>query len=207
MKEKSWDSIWKNYHGLNFLGKMHKKSQFNMLDKITKMIRLDKKIKIIDCGCGAGHTLNFFRMLGYKNSIGTDISKNAINLCNKNYFFIENNDVFNIDIIKSKKFHRKFDMVFSDGMIEHFKETDSISKALCDISKKWILLFQPNHFSLLGKIKEVSEKLGKSSWEKEYDYSKEDYERMFLKNGFKLTYFKNFHYGESFCLLFRRVSK
>jgi cyclopropane fatty-acyl-phospholipid synthase-like methyltransferase len=197
-----WDEIWRDFKGLNILGRFFKRSQSKALRKILEKIDLKKNAKIIDIGCGAGHTLKYFRMLGYRNSVGVDISINSIKLCNKLFGFKLGKDVFRKDITKSRV--DKYDLVFSDGMLEHFKDPSKLVKGICNSSRKWILLFQPNAKSLIGRLKNISEKLGKASWEEEHEYVLSDYMKMFEGSGFELYGYGTFHFGESLWILMKK---
>jgi len=52
---------------------------------INMLTRLDKDKKLIVTGCGSGDTLEVLSKLGFRNLVGYDISKNAINLAKKDY--------------------------------------------------------------------------------------------------------------------------
>jgi cyclopropane fatty-acyl-phospholipid synthase-like methyltransferase len=196
---KKWDDVWKNFDNMNWFGRRFKNEQRKAIEKVLNKISLESGAKIIDVGCGTGYTLFFFRSLGYRNSIGIDRSSNSIKICNKLFKFVENKDVFKKDIVKDKI--GKFDLVFSDGLLEHYKPIRPLVKVMCSISKKWVLLFQPNQKSLFSKIKY---KFGSKEWEKEYFYTKEDYIKEFETFGFKLQYDKNLNFNEEMILLFKK---
>lgn len=119
---KSWDEIWKNFKGLSLLGRILKRKQKKTLNKILKKIKLPKNAKIIDIGCGSGFTLAFFRELGYKNSIGIDLSRNSLALCNKFFGFKNGKDVFLMDARNINFSDNSFDLVFFDGLLENFED-------------------------------------------------------------------------------------
>ena len=90
---KTWDDIWVAYEP-NFLARRVKRAQARTLAKIVNRIGLPKDSKIIDIGCGSGSILAMFRHLGYFNSIGIDISPNALELCSHLLGFEEGKDTF-----------------------------------------------------------------------------------------------------------------
>jgi len=96
-----------------------------------------------------------------------------------------------------------FDLVFSDGLLEHFKDFSTIAKEFCRISKKWILLFQPNQTSFFGILKRFGEKFIRVSWEKEYLYKKEDYVKTFSNLDFNLVKFGGINFNEEMWLLYK----
>lgn len=173
---RKWDDIWGDFKR-NFLIKVVievvARSQEKTLKNILKKIALEKNSTIIDVGCRTGSTLSFFRNLGFKNSIGIDISPNAIKLCNKLFNFKEGKDVFLQDV---RDIDSKFKLVFSDGLLEHYQDALPIVEGINRISNGLILLFQPNQDNFFAPIKY---KLGSNFWEREFHYTKEDYLRMF----------------------------
>lgn len=203
--KKTWDEIWKDFKGLNWFGRRLKKEQRKILEKILDKIKLAKESRIVDVGCGSGFTLAFFRELGYKNSIGIDSSKKSLEVCDKLFNFKNGKDVFLMDTRKLRFHNNSFDLVFSDGLLEHFKDISSIAKDFCRITNSWILLFQPNQASLFGKIKKLAENFFQVSWEKEYFYTKEDYVKVFSRYGLKLVDSGGINFNEQMWLLLRRM--
>lgn len=204
IKKRNWGDIWQEYRGLNWLGRRLKKMEYKGLKKILIYANLPKKSKIIDLGCGSGSVVRFFRRLGYKNSIGLDFYPSSIKLCQKLYSFKENKDVFLGDAKKTDFPDRNFDLVFSEGMLEHFLDCRSIVQEHCRIAKKYVLLFQPNHESFFGKMKRYKEKIGFPSWENEHTYLKKDYLKLFSKFGFELKESGGINLNEVLWLLFKR---
>src|SRR3990170_3055158 len=183
----NWEEIWGNYGNLNWFGARLKKSQKKTLQSVLKKMHLTKRANILDVGCGTGSTLKMFRDFGYKNSFGADFSKESIKVCQKLYGFEAGKDTFVRDARNLKFKSRAFDLVFSDGMLEHLPSIDKAVAEMCRVSKKYVLIFQPNQSSFFSKIKELVSKFKEVSWEKEYPYSKMDYETKFAKYGFKLA--------------------
>jgi len=201
--ERNWDEIWKDFKGLNWFGRRLKKEERKVLKKILEEIKLPKEAKVIDVGCGSGFTLSFFREFGYKNSIGIDNSKNSLKVCEKFFNFKKGKDIFFMNARNIKFPDNSFDLVFSDGLLEHFEDFTDIAKEFCRISKSWILLFQPNQTSFFGKIRRFEENFIRVSWEKEYLYKKENYVKVFYKFGFKLVNSGEINFNEVMWLLFK----
>lgn len=200
-KNRAWNEVWKDFKGLNWFGRRLKREQRKALKKILDEIKLPKDAKIIDVGCGSGFTLAFFRKLGYDNSIGIDLSKNSLAVCNKLFNFKNGKDVFLMDARSIKFPDNSFDLVFSDGLLGHFEDFSAIAKEFCRISKSWILLFQPNQTSFFGRLKKFAENFMKTSWEKEYFYKKEDYAKVFSEFGFNLVNSGGINLNEQIWLL------
>lgn len=199
---RAWEDVWKDFKGLNWFGRRLKEKQLEVIEEVVDIIKLPADAKIIDVGCGGGYTLSMFRNLGFKKSWGFDHSSEALKVCKEHCGFIEGKDVFKDELLKRRVMKRRFDMVFSGGLIEHYKNTTPIVGAMCRLSKKWILIMQPNWDSLFSKIKY---RLGSQEWEKEYYYNKKDYEKMFKNFGFKLVKSGLLNWNEVMWLLFKRV--
>ena len=198
----AWDDIWGRFEGISLFGRRLKGEQAKALAKIVSELKLPKDSKIIDVGCGIGANLVIFRNLGYSNSIGIDTSQNALEISARLFALRKGKDTFLMDARNIKFLDNSFDLVFSDGLLEHFEDPPlDIVGELCRISKKWILLFQPNQTSLFGRVKWLYQKLGKASWAKEYPYSKRDYVTMFAKFRFSLAGFGSINLQEAMWLL------
>jgi len=199
INKNTWNDEWKDFKGLNFFGKKFAESQKKTVNNILEKEDVPKNIKIIDLGCGTGRTIKMFRDLRYYNSIGIDISQNSIQHCSRNGFII-NKDVFLMDGTKTKFNDNSFDLVFADGVLEHFKDFTPFVKEMCRISKKYVLITQPNHFSLYGKILLL---LNRKVVD-EYTYKISDFENCFKKFDFKLTRKTSFNFNEQWALLFKK---
>lgn len=199
---KTWDDIWDEYVP-NLMARRVKRVQTKALARILSVVELPKDSRIIDVGCGSGFTLAVFRNLGYFNSVGIDISAHGLELCSQLFDFKEGKDTFLMDARSVGFPDNSFDLVFSDGMLEHFEEPPlDIVSEFCRISRKWILLFQPNQTSLSGRVKWLWQKIGRASWEKEYHYSKQNYVSMLTQFGFSLVASGNINLREEMWLLF-----
>ncbi len=195
----SWNSEWADFRGLNFFGKKFAEGQKKAVKKFLEKENLPKDARILDFGCGSGRTLKMFRSFGYENSIGVDVSPNSMRLCEKGGFKI-GKDVF---LTKDEGTSFKdgiFDLVFADGVLEHFDDFTPIVKEMCRLSKKYVLITQPNHFSLYGRILRKTDRKAVH----EYTYRIVDFEKAFAKNNFKLIRFSSFNFREHWALLFRR---
>jgi cyclopropane fatty-acyl-phospholipid synthase-like methyltransferase len=211
-----WDEEWSEFKGTSFFGRFLRIAQRRAFKKIFSKINIDRNSKVIDVGCGSGTTLYFLKKYGFVNSIGIDSSPQSLNIC-KEFFGLENGrDIFLMDAAKTNFRSEQFELVFSDGLLEHFKNPIPIIKEKCRISKKWILLFQPNHSSLINKIKQMLSifvirfyKKGRIylealTWQSEFDYTKDDYNKWFKKFGFNLVDCGGLNFNESMWLLFQR---
>ncbi len=195
----TWNSEWEHFTGLNFFGKKFAEGQKKAVKNFLEKENILKNAKILDFGCGSGRTLKMFRSFGYENSIGVDVSPNAMILCEKNGLII-GKDVFLVKEGGTGFKKKNFDLVFADGVLEHFEDFSPIVEEMCMLSKKYVLITQPNHFSLYGKI------LRKTKHKPvfEYTYRISDFEKAFAKNEFKLVRISRFNFREHWTLFFKK---
>lgn len=188
MKRKVWEKSWSDlnntvYSDKNIISKIGFHFQKKAIKDVVDRARLNKKAKIIDIGCGSGKSLFYFRDFGFKNSIGIDISSNALKICDSLGFKI-NKDVFLMSGAKTKFKSNSFDLVFAEGLLEHFKDFMPIAREMARLSKRYILITQPDHFTLTGNmLNRIVSKLEKAHV-KEYDYRMSDFIKAFESLGF-----------------------
>lgn len=105
-------NIFKNAHSKNDFEEYHKYFKKNYLKHLN-----NKKLKILDVGCGMGHFLYFLKKEGFENFCGIDISAEQIKLCKKN-------DLFNVKTTSVEKFLKlnkaKFDVIIFNDIVEHW---------------------------------------------------------------------------------------
>lgn len=70
----------------------------------------DKKLRVLDFGCGRGANLEFFSDMGFE-VYGIDISKEAIDICKNNQYFKADHFI-QCDVIKDKSLQELFDIKF-----------------------------------------------------------------------------------------------
>lgn len=201
---KTWDEIWQKYKGPRLPFDKLRQNQTRICRQITSQIGLARDSKIVDVGCGSGATLAMFRHLGYSNSIGIDNSQAALEACHRLFSLEPGKDVLEMDARNIEFADNSFDFVFSHGMLEHFENPLDIVSEFCRISKKWILLFQPNQTSLFGRVYWLWGKTGRATWEKEYHYSKLDYLNMLSKFRFSLADSGDYYLHTDMWLLFAK---
>lgn len=92
-----------------------------MLDIIKLNEESDRKVSLLDFGCGTGHLLDFVRRNNKKNIIysGLDISQKFIDVAKKKY---PDNSFYCIDILDSKDSIGNFDYVVMNGVFTEKRE-------------------------------------------------------------------------------------
>ncbi|MBI5701263.1 radical SAM protein [Candidatus Saganbacteria bacterium] len=200
----NWDNFWSKKEGPTRIGQFLMNLSIDAvkktLDRNSDNIKHDAKI--LDIGCGSGRTLNIFRRWGYSNIIGIDNSVESVKRC-IDYGFEKDKDVFVMDGTHTSFKDNEFEVVFSEGILEHFLDFSGFAKEMARISSKYILLIQPNHFSFFGKtINFLSDHLRQNV--KEYSYKIDDFILAFQKNGYKLKEKRDTPLADFWILLFEK---
>ena len=161
---------------------------------------------VLDIGCGLGRTVLFFRKLGLKSTIGIDWSVEGLKVCEEKGLDI-NKDVFRMDCRNTSFKDNYFKLVFSEGILEHYRDFFPLVKEMSRISNEYIYVLQPNHFSLCGKLRVfVLNNMLKGSNESfpELSYRMEEFIESFNKFGFRLIMQKHTTLNNYAVLLFKK---
>lgn len=180
---KEWDQFWKEYNTSKA------EVYYIMLrDKIikdtSKMLNKDK-IRILEAGCGYGSNSRLLIRDKKFDVWCLDLSKEAIKKVKK-----EIKNAYVGDIQKMPFKDEFFDVVFSSGVIEHFKDESKAVNELYRITKKngIIITFVPGKYSLWQLYKIIKAKNWVHGYEKNYTLGK-------LKKTFLLHNVKILNYG------------
>ena len=175
----TWDKRWEGSEEeerLTFIGKIMFKAKEKVLATAINDIT---NANVIEIGCGLGHTMEVYKKNGL-NCVGIDVSSHAISVCR--------NKGLNVTQRKLEDITEKYDLVSSDGMLEHFLNFEPYAQQLMNISKDYVLLIQPNHDSFWGKtLAYLAELLRGRENVFEYNYRIKDFITVFQNNGFMIT--------------------
>jgi SAM-dependent methyltransferase len=199
-----WNSYWKDFNGYTFVGRFLMKQSLAVVKTVLESdgTVIKKDAKIIDIGCGTGRTLAIFRSWGYSNIYGIDNSEESIKLCEQRGF-IKNKDVFVMDGMNTTFNDDEFELVFSEGILEHFSDFTGFVNEMARINSKYILLIQPNHFSYFGKILNFLQDCLMHNI-KEFSYTVDDFKVSFEDVGYTLKYLKDSPQKDFWILLFEK---
>lgn len=146
--ENGWDTFWDAKRSSRFTKKSWSKIRMmKLLDQVTK-----EGMTVLDVGCGSGFFSNYFISKGCK-VYAMDYSLEALKIAkeithNKAEAYLQD-DIFNLDFVQ--KYNKKFDILFSDGLLEHFSDEDQkkIVNNLKALKKTdgVIATFVPNKYS------------------------------------------------------------
>lgn len=133
---KIWSEFWTEKE--SWLWILRFTPTYKKIVKMFKSINLPKDAKILDAGCGTGKLASFWLNEGY-DILGVDISDAALAITNK-----KGVKTIKADILKGLPFEDKsFDLVYSDGLLEHFVDPEPILAELFRVSKQYVLTFVP----------------------------------------------------------------
>lgn len=133
MEEEKWNKFWRSSEvGVSPTRK-------NLFREFME-IELPKKSKVLDVGCGSGTLAHFWKEQGY-NVTGFDISEKSLEISrNKGIYCVKG------DITKKLPFDdNTFELVYSDGLLEHFKNPDYVLKEIFRASRKHVLTIVPRN--------------------------------------------------------------
>ena len=198
-QQPTWNEVWESSAGLNWFGRQLQRAQFEVIAQMLAEVSLPKDARLLDLGCGSGRSLADFRTMGYANSVGIDIAPNSIKVCEQ-MGFKAGKDVFLMDGTATGFQNGEFKLVYSGGVIEHFPDFEPFVREMTRISNSYVLLMQPNHFSLFRKLVDLLRGVPVD----EYFYREEDYTARFEQYGFSLIGERGCHFNEQFALLYRR---
>ncbi|GJQ59919.1 MAG: methyltransferase domain-containing protein [Candidatus Scalindua sp. AMX11] len=175
----TWDRRWEGSEEeerLTFIGRMMFKAKERLLTKAVKGLSIDR---VIEVGCGLGHTMEVYKKNGF-NCVGIDVSAHAVSVCR--------NKGLNVTRRKLEEITETYDLVSSDGMLEHFLHFEPYARMLMRVSSNYVLLIQPNHGSFLGKtLVYLAELIRGDENVFEYNYRIKDFIEVFNRNGFEVV--------------------
>lgn len=202
-----FNNEWKEFKGYTWLGNITQKNIVKRVKEVFDEINLPKDAKIIDMGCGVCKMLSAFREWGYKNSIGIDFSSESIKRCAEQGFQ-ENKDVFKMDATNADFSDGEFTVSFEEGVLEHYKDHGYVPfiKEMIRLSNKYVIITQPNHYSLYGKITQLFYTISKRGV-KEYTYKIDDFIKIIEQENFSLKSIKKTGLRDWQILLFERGHK
>lgn len=199
-----FNSLWARYTGHTRIGLWSIKNAEKKALEMLKTINLPKNSHILDLGCGTGRSMKAFKDEGFSNIVGIDCSQESLKLCQENGLII-NRDIFLMDGAHTTFKDGEFDLVFSEGVLEHYKSFSPLVIEMARISKGYIMLVQPSHFSLFGILVFIVTHFFRDNvWE--HSYRKKDYCSPFERMGLHLRLFGKTLLGEHIILLFEKSS-
>ena len=173
-----WQERWdgsEQSERLTLLGKQMFKAKQRVIAAALQGLEVKS---VLEAGCGLGHTLQVYQQLGLTAS-GIDISPAAVAVCC--------NKGLKAEVKALAEVQQQYDLVSSDGMLEHFLHFEPYAVEIMQASRRYVLLIQPNHGSLVGKtLAFLAELLRGDENVFEYNYRIKDFVAVFARHDFVL---------------------
>ena len=186
--KEEWEKYWKDSEELEssgtVVGNWLRSYRLNRVREI--MSTFPRSVSILDMGCGGGKVLLLFKEMGFKNLTGIDFSESSVERCLNLGF----KNVYLMDAKNTSFPNQSFDIIFEEGLWEHFSDPRPYMLEATRLSKQYIVAIQPNHFTLFGKLMNIGWNVFTKDWGgvKEYSFPM-SYFCDFLKfYGFELSY-------------------
>lgn len=187
MNKDEWTEIWANdFLILKLSESIYRLISWKNYKKFLNHLTLSQSSHILELGCGIGkNSLKICKRYGCKATL-VDNCKTALNKARKAFNKNNINANFILEDVFALKNRKKYDLVFSDGLAEHFSgfEREKIIKLHANLTKRngHILLLVPYS----SKIYYISRKLFK--WFKKFKerpFSSEELLNFCKKNNLK----------------------
>ena len=150
------------------------KGRRDIIMKLMKKLNISSSQKILEIGCSGGAMIKRLDKAGFKDIVGIDISRDAINLCKKKGI----KNVLVMDAKKTNFSDGQFDAIISSDILEHIEDDWAALKNWNRILKNngKLVLFVPafkslwsehdaiNHHHRRYSKKELTTKLRKSGF-------------------------------------------
>ncbi len=170
----TWDKHWTKERKLTPVGRILCPIRMSALRRTFQ--ELDIRTAI-DVGCGFGYLLELFHESGLEYT-GLDVSTRSIEVCK--------HMGLNARMGKVEDEKQHYDLVAAEGMLEHFLNFEPFARHMMRISKRYVLIMQPNHDSFTGRtLAYVTQTLRGSNIVLEYNYQIKDFTSVFERNGFR----------------------
>ncbi|HXH73910.1 MAG TPA: class I SAM-dependent methyltransferase [Bacteriovoracaceae bacterium] len=101
-----------------------------VIDKIVKLSRGNREVRILDAACGTGGLMLKLKVLGYNNVQGFDLSEHAISFCKGKNLKVER---LNLKDVLELKNGPKFDIIVCNDAL-YFLSFEEKQKFLADIN-------------------------------------------------------------------------
>ena len=133
--QSQWESFFKKYYWLFINGSPSKKK----CKKELLELNIKKNGRILELGCGTGYFLRWFQKKGYENLYGLDYVTVLLEKLKEKGIHVINSSFEDYNAIPNEQ----FDLVFSDGVFEHYKDPEKILEKVSRLTKAYFITIVP----------------------------------------------------------------
>lgn len=161
-QEKFWDQIWGSYPLPQvFKGKNNLYYVERLDDFFHKHLPENKQYEFLELGCAPGRWMHYFHVeFGYATS-GLDSSQTGMEVTKRNLELLNVNANLYFGDVLNYSFDKKYDVVFSIGLIEHFNPPTEIIEKHINLTKEggYTVIAIPNiKYSLYYYLQKIVKK-------------------------------------------------
>jgi len=178
-----WNKVYSNFDNFNPVDQA-------FYDRLTNILtsEIGDSSSILEVGSGSGMLVSFFQKLGLF-SVGMDRSMMPLNVA-KSKFGASNlisGDMFQIPF-KSNS----FDVVWNEGVLEHFKEPTNLAacKEMSRVSKNLVIIAVPNRYTVWPIRKTLLKAVKKWPYGYEESYSPNRLKKLMENSGLRVEAIK-----------------
>ncbi len=125
--------------------------------KLEDILPKSNKTSFLEVGCSPGKWMAYFNKHFTYFVNGIEYIEEAVDLTKRNLELQKiNANVLNLDFLKAEISPASYDVVFSDGFIEHFEDLEEVVGKICLLAKKYVITIVPNLYGLDGFIGKVT---------------------------------------------------
>jgi 2-polyprenyl-3-methyl-5-hydroxy-6-metoxy-1,4-benzoquinol methylase len=149
----------------------------NVFLKWIKKDKLNKRSRILDCGCGIGVAGFILKENEFRNVIGIDIDPRRLSIAKKNYKGVYRMNCENV------KFNKRFDIILALNVIEHLNNPEKFLKRVKELlaTSGRLILSLPNEIF----IRRILRLIPKDPTHKQH-WSYLQFKRFLKKCGFEI---------------------
>ncbi len=143
MTKKSTPENWNKYYSFPFFDYLFRiLSNYHFNYFYAPLINFLDVKSTLELGGGVGHLTMAIKKIKKSKASILDHSNNAMLKHKKEY---GNETEYYLGNVFDLKFEKKYDLVFSDGLVEHFKEPEqsNLIKKHCELASKFVIIAAP----------------------------------------------------------------
>ena len=126
---------------------------YDVRNLLESLLPQTPEFSLIEIGCAPGKWMAYFsREYGYRVS-GIEYAEAAATTTRRNMEMLAiDAEIMNQDFLAGSLPPGGYDVVFSSGFIEHFRDLSSVTERICTLSRRYVVTIVPNVYGLNGFI-------------------------------------------------------